>query len=101
MNDRDRGAPVALPRHQPVTKAIRDRGRAHAALLEVRRDGGDCITAAHSGEPARVDQHTFFAGGDLSSAWVRLTCAHHHPYRQPHGPGEIQVTLIMSWHGHD
>src|SRR6266545_2889911 len=57
VDDRDRGAPVALPGNQPVPQAIRHRWSADTPLRGISGDGALPHVAATPGEGAAADHH--------------------------------------------
>ena len=102
IDDRDRAAPVALPRDQPVAEAIVDGWLAEALLLEPAGDLLDRLVGAHPGELTRFDEHlvlgVFDVGGVLGDvAAGRLDDA---PDRQVERGGELVVALVVGGHGH-
>ena len=52
-------------------------------------------------ERARVDQLPVARRRDPGLRRVGLAGLHHDPHRQPEGPGEVQVALVVRGHGHD
>src|SRR5690606_14623872 len=96
--DRERLAPVALPREEPVAELVVDLAAAFAVRLEpvdhLRLRVGD---GAAVEEPA-VDDPAVARVGAAWDAWRRLGRADD---RQPVRARELVVALVLRGHGHD
>ena len=106
MDDRDRAAPVALARQQPVAQAEVDGRAAQAAGLQVGGDPGDALLGGGQAVVAAgVDQHALVAHGLGQGRPVQRLLPRpgldHDPHRQVVLAGEIEVALVVGGHGHD
>ena len=96
MEDRDRAAPVALAREQPVAQPVVDRAVAAALAVEPLDDRGERLAVLHPVE-ARVGVH------DRPVAGVRelLAAADDAADLQPVPRRELEVALVVPGDGHD
>ena len=101
MDDRDRGAPEALPGDQPVAQPVVDRAAALALVLQDGGDRGDRLGLDHPVERPGVHQLAVARGRDPGLRRVRQPGVHHDPDVQPVGAGEVQVPLVVRGHRHD
>ena len=106
VDDRERLAPVALSREEPVAKAVVDPLRAETALLEpgdhrgLRRDGREAVDREPRRGARAVDRDTLAArrgvaiegrAGDLDDLLDR----------KPERLRELEVALVVGGHRHD
>ena len=87
VDDRDRAAPVALPREAPVAQPVRDGRRAAPLLREPVDDRALGLVGRQPVERARVDQPPVLVD--------------HLDDRQLERLGELAVALVVRRHGHD
>ena len=87
VDDRDRGAPVPLPREAPVTQAIRDRGLGLPVLPQGLHDRGATLVGGQAVELTRRNEHAVL-GHDFHD-------------RQAERLRELAVALVVRRHGHD
>ena len=103
VHDRDRAAPVALPREQPVPQAVADRRLGHAALGQPGNDRLLALRGGHAVELRRVDQD--FALGVRDESIPLLGLALRGPDDLPDLEAvalrERVVALVVCGHGHD
>jgi len=100
MNDRDRGAPIALARDQPVPQPVVDRGSARAALGKQVDHPLDGVSLPQAVERAGVDVRPVI-GGRLAGLGRVGFRGDDHLDGQVERPGEVQVALIVRGHRHD
>ena len=101
VHDRDRAAPVALARQQPVAQPVSDRLFAVAIAVQIGRDGGDCLRLAQAVVGAAVDQHAVATRRDAGLLGVGIAGVDDDAHRQVERAREVQVALVVSGHGHD
>ena len=87
VDDRDRRAPVALPREAPVAQPVRDGHRAAALLLERGHDRARAVRRRQSVVALGVDQPPVLVD--------------HLDDRQPERRRELAVALVVRRDGHD
>ena len=78
VDDRDRTAPVALPREEPVAQAIPDRRLSEPALGEPGDDPLLGLGAREPVEPVRVDEHLVRCMGRVRSGVRQVAPLRHH-----------------------
>ncbi len=98
VDDRDRTPPEPLAGQQPVTQAEVDLAGADAFGLEPLDGLGLGLGHAQPVEPFAVDGHAVTDVGLVAPILWGLDGAND---RQPVGPGEIPVALVLAGHGHD
>ena len=123
VDDRDRGAPVALAGDQPVTQPVGLRGAAGAGLLEQFDDARDRVRLAEPVERTRVDHPSVAARArcrsrpgraaeisplvellgrdDRDGARDGRVRVDDHPHGQAELDREVEVALVVGGHGHD
>ena len=101
VDDRDRRAPHALARDQPVAQAVGDGAFAVALLLRVldRRFDGDLVGRAV--ERAGVDHHAAVRERGRQFAAVPVRVLEHGHDRQAELLREVEVALVVAGHAHD
>ena len=100
VDDRDRAAPVALAREQPVAEAVVDGGLAQASLGERRDDRPLRLGRAHPVVLAGVDQALVVGVGDEGGVGFGPLAGDHLADRQPERGGEVEVALVVGGNGH-
>ncbi len=103
VDDRDRAAPVALAREQPVAQAVAD-GRLRLAALGERVDDRLLrLRCRQAVEAVRVDEHLVLGVRGVRAGLGRLAVGglHDSPDRQPVLDGEVVVALVVRGNGHD
>ena len=101
MDDRNRGAPEALPGHQPVPQPVIDRPAPLVLLLQNRDDRGDRLGLGQAVDWTRVHQGAVARGGDPGLGRIRQPGIHPDLDVESVGAGEVEVALIVRWHRHD
>ena len=101
VDDRDRRAPVALARDQPVAQAVLHRGSAPAVGVEVRGDRGLRLFRWRPVELPGVHEHARLEVGLRERRAVPVLGRDHHGDRQPEQLGELEVTVVVRGHAHD
>ena len=103
MDDRDRAAPVALPRDQPVAQAKADGRSGAAACVQRLDDPALSLGRGEAGELARVDERLVLGVRRERAHLGRLTARRddHRRHRQPVLHRELVVALVVGGHGHD
>ncbi len=105
VHDRDRSAPVALPRDEPVAQAVVDRRVPLALAVEPRDDRAERLAIAHPVEVGvRADEHAVAGVRQIVLPGALVGArggSDHAPDRQPEGLREGMVALVVSGHGHD
>ena len=104
VHDRDRAAPVALPRQQPVAQAVADRGVPETALVEPGDDALFRLGARQAAERTGVDEHLVLGMGRECAAVLGLV-----PTGGTHDGPDLDavplrkgvVALVVCGHGHD
>ena len=98
MDDRDRAAPVALARHQPVAQAVMHRALAGAQIFQAldraldRRGHVEAVEEIGMGDPAIIDIGRV-ADGEGRRIGARRD--DHRLHRQAVFAGEIEIALVM------
>ena len=96
VDDRDRGAPVALARQQPVAQAVVDRAVALALAVEPVDDLLQRLAVVDAVELGRgVHQRAVARVGQLVAAFDDAAD------RQVELRGEVEVALVVAGDGHD
>ncbi len=101
MDDRDRGAPEALPAEQPVAQAEVHEFLARALLLQDLDGGRDGLCLGQAVQGAGVDQGALARGRGAADRGIFLAGVQHGPDRQVEGAGEVEVALVVCRDGHD
>ena len=103
VDDRDRRAPVALARDQPVAQAVVDRGFAPALLGQPGDDLSVGLAVAHAVEAAGADHRPVARIGKalVVASNLGVLALDHALQRQLEGLGELVVALVVGRHGHD
>ena len=103
VDDRDRTAPVPLPRHAPVAESIGDSRRALALAMQPLDDRLLRRRRRHAREPLGVDEH--FVGGvrgvSARSRGLVVARRHDRAHRQVERLCELVVALVVGRDGHD
>ena len=95
MDDRDRGAPEALPAEQPVAQAEVHELLARALLLQDLDGGRDGLGLGQAVQGAGVDQGPLAGGRGAADGGVFLAGVQHGADRQVEGAGEVEVALVV------
>ena len=97
MDDRNRAAPVALAREQPVAQPVVHGGAAELALGQPGHDRALALRRAQAVELAGVDQPFTLAVGHEGLAFGRrLVALHDLTDLETELPGELVVTLVVA-----
>src|SRR5207249_9821412 len=101
VHDRDRRAPVALARDQPVMEPVGDRGPADATLLRFGADRGFPHLAAHASERAAPHHDALADVRRLERRVLGAVGADHLANLQSVLLREGEIALVVTGHRHD
>ncbi len=93
VHDRDRAAPVALPREQPVAQPVAHRALPLALRLEPVHDRLVGLAVVHPVEAARVDERPVIGAGQVPAVDDTADL-------QAEPLGELVVARVVRGHGH-
>src|SRR6202043_1058639 len=98
MDDRDRAAPIALPRHAPIAQAVGDRALAAAEPFEPLADRALGFRNAQAIEEIGVKGGAVLDMGGVADREMRRVLAgrqYHRDDREIVFAGEFEVALVM------
>src|SRR5207248_10916419 len=98
VNDRDRAAPITLPRHTPIAQAVRDRALAAAELFEPLADRAFRLRHGEAIEEIGIEGGTVLDIRSVTDGELRRIFAGRQYYRndrQPVFAREIEVALVV------
>ena len=98
MDDRNRAAPIALPRHAPIAQPVGDCALAAAELFEPLADRAFCIGDGKAIEEAGIEGGAILdisGVADREMFWIFARRQDHRDDRQPIFAREIEIALVV------